>query len=98
MATNRPYKGGLASVMGGCIYKDTPHRRSDRNSSGNFGRRFVRGVGMVSTRAWVAECVIMGKRYRYRSQYYNDCVSWLEKMNAKRPNVGANTINLHANE
>ena len=81
---NQPYKGVRRSVSYGLIYKDTPHRRSSRNSSGNFGRRLVRGVGIISTRAWVAEITIRGHRYRYRSQHYHDCESFLEKMRERQ--------------
>lgn len=85
MAVNNPrYKGvGKAAYHYGCIYKDTPHRATGR-SSGNFGRRLVRGVGMVSTRAWVAEITIRGHRYRYRSQHYHDCETFLEKMRERQ--------------
>lgn len=78
------YKGIGIGHPKGCIYKDTPHRQGNRNSSGNFGRRLVRGVGMVSTRAWVAEITIRGHRYRYRSKNYHDCETFLEKMRERQ--------------
>ena len=50
----------------GCIYPDFSSRGKGRGS-GNTGYRYVRGVGRVNYRRWVAEVTYFGKRYRCRS-------------------------------
>lgn len=65
----------------GTIYVEVQRNLGkSRNSSGNFGRSFVKGVGLVQRRRYVAEIMVMGKRYRFRSTNYYNCKWWLSQM------------------
>lgn len=65
----------------GTIYVEltTPAVQKHRRSVGT-GLRFVRGVGMVVTRRWVAEIEIYGRRYRYRNTDIRACQWWLNSI------------------
>lgn len=71
----------------GTIYVEVQRNTGKRrNSSGNFGAQFVRGVGMVQRRRFVAEITVLGKRYRFRSTNYDNCRFWIEQMRNRYAN------------
>lgn len=66
-------------IYKGCIYPDFSSR-GKRRKSGSAGYKFVRGVGFVSFRRWVAEMTYCGKRYRCRSTDRRAVERWLSDM------------------
>lgn len=63
----------------GCIYPDYSSKGKGRGS-GNTGCRYVRGVGRVNYRRWVAQVQYHGKRYRCRSTNRHIVEMWLTDM------------------
>lgn len=59
----------------GCIYPDFSSK-----GKGSTGCRYVRGVGRVNYRRWVAEVTYCGKRYRCRSTSRTKVEIWLNDM------------------
>ena len=63
----------------GCIYPDFSSNGKGRGS-GSTGCRYIRGVGRVNYRRWVAEVTYCGKRYRCRSTSRRTVEIWLKDM------------------
>lgn len=63
----------------GTIYPDFSSKGRGRGS-GSTGCRYLRGVGRVNYRRWVAEITYHGKRYRCRSTDRNKVERWLNDM------------------
>lgn len=72
----------------GTIYKEQQRNTGHRSNSGgrHCGVQYVRGVGRVVRSRWVAEILVHGKRYRFRSTSYDNCRWWIRMMVEKYEN------------